>query len=470
MPGCRLTDREVESRRMSGPSSVEGPPISDKRQLVAFHEAGSKPPAAWRVGTEHEKFVFRHADLKRVPSDGPDGIAALLAGMTRFGWKPVLEKGNIIALANDNQCSITLEPGGQFELSGAPLETLHQTCGEVHEHLRQVREVCDELGLGMLGLGFDPVSRRDEVPWMPKGRYKIMREYMPKKGRLGLDMMLRTCTVQANLDYQSEADMVQKFRVGLALQPVAVALFANSPFVDGRPVDYRSYRSLVWTDTDPDRCGTLPFVFEDGFGFERYVDYMLDVPMYFVYRDGAYIDASGQSFRDFMAGRLPALPGELPRIGDWADHLTTAFPEVRLKSYIEMRGADGGPWRRLCALPALWVGLLYDSTALAAAGDLIADWTAEERERMRDDVPRRGLDTPHRSRNLRDIALEVLDIARDGLHRRARRDGAGEDETHFLDPLFAIAGSGHSPAEELVADYRTRWAGDIRRVSDEYAY
>ena len=455
---------------MSGPSSVEGPPIADKRQLVAFHEAGNKPPADWRVGTEHEKFVFRRADLKRAPYDGPNGIRALLQGMMRFGWKPVLEKGNVIALSNDARCSITLEPGGQFELSGAPLETIHQTCGEVHEHLRQVREVCDELGLGMIGLGFDPTSRRDEVPWMPKGRYRIMRDYMPKKGRLGLDMMLRTCTVQANLDYESEADMVTKFRVGLALQPVAVALFANSPFVEGRPVGYHSYRSLVWTDTDPDRCGTLPFVFEDGFGFERYVDYMLDVPMYFVYRDGTYIDASGQSFRDFMAGRLPALPGELPRLGDWADHLTTAFPEVRLKTFLEMRGADGGPWRRLCALPALWVGLLYDRGALAAAADLVADWTADEREAMRRDVPLRGLDAPHRSRSLRDIALEMLDIARDGLVRRARRDAAGDDETIFLDPLFAIARSGRSAAAELVEDYRGRWAGDISRVYEEHAY
>ncbi|HTV90564.1 MAG TPA: glutamate--cysteine ligase [Stellaceae bacterium] len=455
---------------MSGPSELLGPAVADKRQLVAFHEAGGKPPADWRVGTEHEKFVFRHADLRRVPYDGATGIRALLHGMMRFGWKPVVEGGNVIALSNDSRCSITLEPGGQFELSGAPLETIHQTCGEVHEHLRQVREVCDELGLGMLGLGFDPTSRRDEVPWMPKGRYRIMRNYMPKKGRFGLDMMLRTCTVQANLDYENERDMVQKFRVGLALQPAAVALFANSPFVEGRPTGYQSYRSLVWTDTDPDRCGTLPFVFEEGFGFERYVDYMLDVPMYFVYRDGNYIDASGQSFRDFIAGKLPALPGELPRIGDWADHLTTAFPEVRLKTYLEMRGADGGPWRRLCALPALWVGLLYDRIALDAASELIADWTEAEREAMRRDVPRLGLDTPHRSRTLRDIALEMLDIARDGLHRRARRDAAGEDETHFLDPMFAIAGSGRSPAAELVEDYRTRWDGDIRRVYEEYAY
>ncbi|HTW52043.1 MAG TPA: glutamate--cysteine ligase, partial [Stellaceae bacterium] len=319
---------------MSAPPKTPGVPITDRRQLVEFHENGNKPPAAWRVGTEHEKFVFRHKDLRRAPYEGPDGIGALLQGLLRFGWEPVREAGNIIALENDARCSITLEPGGQFELSGAPLETIHQTCDEVHEHLRQVREVCDELGLGMLGLGFDPTSRREDVGWMPKGRYRIMGAYMPKKGRMGLDMMLRTCTVQANLDYQSEADMVKKFRVSLALQPVATALFANSPFTEGKPNGYQSYRSLVWTDTDPDRCGTLPFVFEGGFGFERYVDYMLDVPMYFVYRDGQYIDASGQSFRDFLAGRLPALPGEIPTVTDWNDHITTAFPEVRLKSFL----------------------------------------------------------------------------------------------------------------------------------------
>ena len=455
---------------MSGPSSVQGPPITDKRQLVEYHASGNKPPSAWRVGTEHEKFVFRHSDLKRVPYDGPDGIRALLEGMTRFGWKPVIEKGNIIALSNDSQCSITLEPGGQFELSGAALHNLHQTCAEAARHLDQCKAVGERLGLGFLGTGMWPDKTRAELPVMPKGRYAIMLNYMPKVGCLGLDMMLRTCTIQANLDYSSEADMVKKFRVGLALQPVAVALFANSPFVEGQPTEFHSYRSFVWTHTDPDRCGTLPFVFENGFGFERYVDYMLDVPMYFVYRDGAYIDASGQSFRDFLAGRLPALPGELPLIGDWADHLTTAFPEVRLKTFLEMRGADGGPWRRLCALPAFWLGLLYDRAALDAASDLVADWTEAEREAMLHDVPRMGLDTPHRSRTVRDIALEVLDIAREGLHRRSRRDLAGEDETHFLDPLFSIAGSGRTPAAELVEDYRTRWNGDITRIYTEQAY
>ncbi|HVH79291.1 MAG TPA: glutamate--cysteine ligase [Stellaceae bacterium] len=455
---------------MSAPPKSPGVPITDRRQLVEYHEAGNKPPEAWRVGTEHEKFVFRKSDLFRAPYDGPQGIGALLQGMLRFGWEPVFEGNNVIALENDARCSITLEPGGQFELSGAPLETVHQTCDEVHEHLRQVREVCEELDLGMLGLGFDPKSRREDIGWMPKGRYRIMGDYMPKKGGHGLDMMLRTCTVQANLDYQSEADMVKKFRVSLALQPVAAALFANSPFTEGKPNGYQSYRSFVWTDLDPDRTGTLPFVFENGFGFERYVDYLLDVPMYFVYRNGRYIDASGQSFRDFLRGKLPALPGEIPTITDWIDHSTTAFPEVRLKTFLEMRGADGGPWRRLCALPALWVGLLYDQPALDAAYDLISGWTREEREAMRAEVPRLGLDARIRSRTVRDVALEVLDMAREGLHRRARRSQSGEDETHFLDTLFSIAGSGRTPAAEMLEDFNTRWGGDIAQVYDEYAY
>ena len=454
---------------MSAPPKTRGEPITDRRQLVAYLESGSKPRDKWRIGTEHEKFAFRSSDLRPLPYDGPDGIGAILRGLQRFGWQPVEENGNVIALSCE-ACNITLEPGGQFELSGAPLETLHKTCDEVNKHLAQVKELGRELGIGMLGMGFQPKWSRAETPWMPKGRYKIMGAYMPKRGSLGLDMMLRTCTVQVNLDFQSEADMVKKMRVGLALQPLATALFADSPFTEGEPNGFMSYRSHVWIDTDPDRSGMLPFVFESGMGFERYVDYLLDMPMYFVYRDGHYIDASGQSFRDFLAGRLPAFPGEIPRIGDWADHLTTAFPEVRLKTFLEMRGADGGPWRRLCALPALWVGILYDSVALDAAYDLVADWTTEEREAMRRDVPRLGLATPLRTRTLRDIALEMLEISREGLHRRARRSAAGEDETHFLDPLFAIAGGGRTPAEELLEDYRTRWGSSIDPVFADYAY
>ena len=452
---------------MSAPPLSSGEPITGKQQLVDYIAAGCKPAEDWRIGTEHEKFVFRLDNLR--PANYDEGIRPLLEGLTRFGWTPVLENGKPIALSS-GKASISLEPGGQFELSGAPLETLHQTCSEVHEHLRQVHEVTRELGLGMIGLGFNPKWQRADIPWMPKGRYKIMGDYMPKVGSLGLDMMLRTCTVQVNLDFSSEADMVRKFRVSLALQPIATALFASSPFTEGKPNGYLSYRSHIWTDTDNDRSGMLPFVFKQGFGFERYVDYMLDVPMYFVYRDGRYIDASGQSFRDFMAGKLPALPGQTPGMGDWTDHMTTAFPEVRLKRFLEMRGADGGPWRRLCALPALWVGLLYDSAALDAAADLVKTWTEEERTALRRDVPRHGLRTPFRGAELRGIALQVLDIAREGLRRRAKRDACGEDESHYIDSLFQIASTGRTTADELLDDYKNKWNGQIDPIFTDYAY
>ena len=454
---------------MAAPPSSQGAQIEDCRQLVEFLEAGCKPPGDWRIGTEHEKFVFHLETLESPPYEGAWGIRALLEGLTRFGWEPVLENGNPIALAKSD-CNISLEPGGQLELSGAPLETIHQTCDEVHTHLAEVKEVAGELGVGLVGLGFHPRARRDEIPWMPKGRYRIMRDYMPKRGTLGLDMMVRTCTVQVNLDFESEADMIRKMRVGLALQPVATALFANSPFVEGKPSGYYSYRSHIWEDTDPDRCGILPFVFEDGMGFERYVDYVLDVPMYFVYRDGRYIDASGQSFRDFLDGRLPALPGEKPMMSDWEDHLTTLFPEVRLKRYIEMRGADGGPWRRLCALPALWVGLLYDRGALDAACELIGDWTVEDHQRLRHETSIQALKTPFRGGTLLDVAREVLRIAHDGLRARARLDRVGDNETGYLRILDDIVRRGSCPAEQKLERFHGAWNGDIDRVFDEYAY
>ena len=454
---------------MSAPPKSRGEPITDKRQLVDYLAAGSKPRAKWRIGTEHEKFAFNRKDFRTLPYDGPAGIRAVLEGMMRFGWVPVLENGNPIALSK-GACNITLEPGGQFELSGAPVETLHQTCSEVNDHLDQVKQVDAELGTGMLGMGFNPKWARADQPWMPKGRYQIMRDYMPKKGKLGIDMMIRTCTVQVNLDFADEADMVKKMRVGIALQPVATALFADSPFTEGKPNGFMSYRSHIWTDTDPDRCGMLPFVFDPGYGFERYVDWMLDVPMYFVYRDGKYVDCSGQSFRDFLRGKLPALPGEIPGMGDWTDHLTTAFPEVRLKRFLEMRGADSGPWQRLCALPALWVGLLYDAQALDAAWDLCKDWTIAEREQLRADVPRAALRAQVRKRSVQDLAKDVLAIARAGLKRRAILDAKGRDESRFLDILQGIADSGRCPAEDKLALFHGRWEGSVDPIFTEFAY
>ena len=445
-------------------------PITDAAQLPAYIERGAKPIDAWRIGTEHEKFGFQLDSLRTMPYDGPGGIRAMLEGLQRFGWQPVFEGDNVIALQQDG-ASVTLEPGGQFELSGAPLRNLHETCGEVNTHLAQVRQVAGEIGAGFLGLGFQPKWPLADLPVMPKGRYQIMRAYMPTRGRLGLDMMFRSCTVQVNLDFQSEADMVKKFRVGLALQPVATALFANSPFSESKPNGFLSYRSHLWTDTDPDRCGMLPFVFDGDFGFEAYADYALDVPMYFVYRDGDYIDASGQSFRDFLAGRLPALPGEIPTLKDWDDHLTTIFPEVRLKRFIEMRGADGGPWARLCALPALWTGLLYDGGALDAAWDLVKHWTEADRAKMRDEVPRLGLKTaaPGGGRLL-DLAKQVLEISSDGLCARARLDSSGNDESGYLQTLREVAERDETPAEELLALYHGRWQGSVDPLFREYNY
>jgi glutamate--cysteine ligase len=454
---------------MSAPPTTRGEPITSKRQMIDYIAQGSKPREQWRIGTEHEKFGFNQRDLRPLPYEGPAGVKALLEGLQRFGWKPMFEESNVIALTL-GKCNITLEPGGQFELSGAPLESLHETCRETCTHLNQVKEVCNELGIGMLGMGFQPKWKREDVSWMPKGRYKIMREQMLRKGKLGLDMMLRTCTVQVNLDYSSEADMVKKMRVSLALQPIATALFADSPFIEGKPNGFQSFRSHVWTDTDPDRCGTLPFAFEDGFGFERYVDYILDVPMYFVYRDGRYIDAAGQSFRDFLKGKLPVLPGEIPGLGDFMDHLTTAFPEVRLKRFLEMRGADSGPWDKICALPALWVGLLYDDVALDGAWELVKGWTAEDRDGLRADAPKIALDAKLQGRSVREIAREVLALSRAGLSRRARLDSTGQDETHFLNPLVEIVDSGKTPAQLKLDAYHGPWNGSVDPIFREYAY
>ncbi len=445
------------------------PLIESRDDLIAVFSGGEKPREEWRIGTEHEKFVYRLSDHRAPSWDEPGGIRDLLMGLTEFGWKPVEEGGKVIALTGADG-TISLEPAGQLELSGAPLTDLHQSCAESGRHLEQVKAVGDRLGLGFLGLGMWPDKRRDELPVMPKGRYDIMLRHMPRVGSLGLDMMLRTCTIQVNLDYGSEADMVKKFRVGLALQPVATALFANSPLTEGKPNGYKSFRSHIWEDTDPARTGMLPFVFED-FGYERYCDYALDVPMYFVFRDGRYIDAAGLSFRDFLDGRLSVLPGEKPTLADWTDHLSTAFPEVRLKSFLEMRGADGGRWGRICALPALWVGLLYSDDALDAAWDRVKHWTIEEREELRHAVPREALAAAvPGGGTMHELAGEVLDIAAAGLSDRARLNMAGDNEGGFLDPLREVVASGKTFADRLLDQYAGDWGGDVSQVYGDYSF
>ncbi|HEX7074454.1 MAG TPA: glutamate--cysteine ligase [Hyphomicrobiaceae bacterium] len=459
------------STRQDGAPS---PTVRSRDDLVEWIAEGSKSKDKWRIGTEHEKFVFYTDTLGPVPYEGPRGIRALMEALIdRYGWEPIMEGENIIALKRpkgEGAETISLEPGGQFELSGAPVATLHETCAEAHTHLEQVSEVGKQLGLGFLGLGFSPKWTLEETPRMPKQRYAVMTRYMPTVGRHGLDMMYRTCTIQVNLDFGDEADMVKKFRVSLALQPIATALFAASPFKEGKPNGFKSLRSEVWRDTDPNRTGMLPFVFEPGMGFERYTDYALGVPMYFVYRDGRYIDVAGASFKDFMEGRLPQLPGERPTLDDWSDHLTTLFPEVRMKRFLETRGADGGRWRRICALPAFWVGLLYDETALDAAWDLVKTWTAEERQQLRDTVPVEALATKFRSGTVQDIAIEAVAIARTGLKNRNRLNSKQQDETIHLAFVEETAASGRTPADDLLARYHGPWQQDINHVFTDHAF
>ncbi len=456
---------------MSIPQSGGGP-IERHEQLAEYLAEGCKPKEDWRIGTEHEKFGYCKDSLLPLPYEGDRSIKAMLEGLRdQFNWAPVEEAGNIIGLEKDG-ANVSLEPGGQLELSGAPLETIHETCDEVNVHLKEVQTIADKIGVGFIGLGAAPEWTHEQMHMMPKGRYRLMTDYMGRVGTHGTQMMYRTCTVQVNLDFGSEADMVKKMRVALALQPVATALFANSPFFEGKENGHKSWRARVWRDLDEARTGMLPFVFDEGFGFEGWVDYMLDVPMYFVYRDGNYINALGQSFRDFLKGELPALPGETPTLSDWADHLTTCFPEARLKKFIEMRGADGGPWRRICALPAYWVGLMYDQTALDAAWDLCKDWDAETREELRIAASVDGVGAKIGNISMHELARETVAISKAGLAARARPGAGGmiPDETHFLNALEEVVETGMSPSCELSSKYNGEWGGDLKRIYSEYSY
>ncbi len=456
---------------MSNPGDEDDTPVASVRQLAEYIAAGCKPVSQHRIGTEHEKFGFRRpgrADGQPYapPPYEPDGIRAVLLGIADRGWRSIDEDGRPIGL-KDGGASVSLEPGGQLELSGAPLDTLHETEAELEHHLQDVRAAADPLGLGFAPLGFHPIATRAAIPWMPKARYGIMRRYMQRTGRLGLDMMQRTCTVQVNLDYASEMDMVRRLRVSLLLQPVATALFANSPFTEGRPNGLLSARANVWTDTDPDRTGIPAVMLEEGFGFERYVEWLLDVPMYFLYRDGQYVDLAGASFRDYMAGRLALAAGRRATLGDFADHMTTAFTEVRLKRFLEMRGADAGRPDMMLAQSALWVGLLYDGASLAAAHALACSRPWREFAALRDEVPRFGLETPWRGGTLRDLAREVVGIASEGLRARGRLGQDGRDERRFIEPLAAIVAGAPSQAEYWLERYHSVWKGDVSHIFEE---
>lgn len=448
-------------------------PLTGKDELIDYLAGGCKPVADFRIGTEHEKFAFFQADNSPVPYEGERSIKTVLETMReRLGWEPIIDEGNIIGLFEPNgQGAISLEPGGQFELSGAPLENIHDTCRESNTHLALLREIAEPLGIGFLGLGGSPKWTRDQTPRMPKQRYDIMTAYMPKVGDQGLDMMYRTCTIQVNLDFASETDMRRKVQVGLKLQPLATALFALSPFTEGKPNGLLSWRSNIWRDTDPDRTGILPFAFAADFGFEDYVDWALDVPMYFILRQGRYHDCTRVTFRQFMDGALEeSVPDGFATMGDWTNHLSTLFPEVRLKRFIEMRGADGGPWRRICALPAFWVGLLYNDQALDAAEALTRAWTVDAVQTLRDSVPRLGLDAEINGQSLHRIAREVLELSRAGLQARGRLNEEGNDEAHFLAPLEETAARGKTAAGELLDLYEGRWNRSVEPAFEEFAY
>ncbi|MEE2774848.1 MAG: glutamate--cysteine ligase [Pseudomonadota bacterium] len=452
--------------------NIKSMPISNFSSLASFLEEGCKEKKDWMIGTEHEKFGFIKNSMKPLPYQGSPSIKSILLGLKDdFGWRPIFENGELVGLKK-NGAQVTLEPGGQLELSGAPLKSIHATCSEASRHLKEVKSVAEKIGVGFIGLGASPDWKHNEMPKMPKGRYKLMTDYMTKVGKYGHQMMYRTCTIQVNLDFASEKDMVKKYRTSLALQPIATALFANSPFFEGSLAGYKSWRARIWQDLDDSRTGMLPFVFEDGMGFERYVDFALDVPMYFVQREGKYINALGQSFRDFMNGALPALPGQRPLISDWEDHLTTLFPEVRLKQFLEMRGADGGPWNRICALPALWVGLLYDENALDAAWDLCKNWTAEDRDNLRIVASRDGLNGIVDKISIRNVASEILKISRHGLRGREKYiiQGNSGDESQFLDILDQFVERSESPADELIKKFDLSSYDNLSAIYHEYSY
>jgi len=443
--------------------------LTSPEQLSAYFASGCKPPEAWRIGTEHEKIGYCVDTLKPIPYEGERSIRRVLELLATEGWELVHERGGPIALGRGN-ASITLEPGGQLELSGAPLSSVHATCQEVGDHLHALRHATEALGIGFLGLGFQPKWRREDIPWMPKQRYEVMRSYMPKVGAHGLDMMLRTATVQVNLDFASEADMVKKLHIGYCLQPLVTALFAASPFADGNPCGYASYRARCWLDTDPARTGTPAMIFDNAFGFDRYTEWALDAPMYFIIRNGLYIDCAGQSFHDFLAGRLPALPGEHPTLADWELHLTTVYPDVRLKQYIEMRGADAGPRPWICALPALWKGLLYDETALRQCGEWVGDWRYEEVCALRNAVPEMALNTPFRSTTVLRLCETMLDIARGGLERLHILNGSGHDEAIFLKPLEQAVAAGLTQSDLWLQAYHGRWHQNIDHIFGEASH
>ena len=424
-------------------------PVTDKLQLAEYLEQGCKPGTDWRVGVEYERFVCRGKDLCPAPYYGPGGIEALLRALEQFGWQPDAGTGPLIALSRGRE-HVSLEPAGQLEYASVPVADVHRIDADLAGHCREVAALAEDLGLALLGLGFEPLYPAQINNWIPQERFNIMRGYMPRVGGHGLDMMQRTASIQINLDYASEEDMVRKYRAALALQPVFIALAAGSPFASGRATGYQSYRSHVWQHTDSDRCGLPEIVFDEAMGFERYVDWVLDVPMYSIVRSGHHVDTAGESFRRFLAGELRPVPGETPTLDDWKYHLQTLCPEVRLKQLLELRGPDSGSPAMVSGLAALSVGLFYDDRSLAAVSDLIAHWNRETRQCLYCQAAERGLAAEFRGLNLGEIAALLLDLAAEGLGRRGIQNEKGNDERVYLEPLREIVETGQTLSAQML--------------------
>jgi glutamate--cysteine ligase len=449
-------------------ASGEAVPIESIAQLVDEFHAAAKPRERWLIGTEYEKLAVDPRSGRAAPFSGPRGIETLLRELAeRFGWEPTEEGGRTIALLRD-KASITLEPGGQVELSGEPCPTLHCTRDELATHVRELSVVGAELGIAFLGLGMQPVSTLDEIEWVPKQRYAIMRDYMPRVGTLGHRMMKQTATVQANIDYADERDAMRKLRVGMATAPLVNAMFANSCISEGRLNGQMSYRGYVWTDTDRARCGLLPFAFRDGASFGDYVEWALDVPLYFVLRGGKYLTgATGTPFRRFLEH---GIGGERATLDDWRLHLTTLFPEVRLKGYIELRSADSQTPDRVLAVPALVKGVFYEQDCLEAAFDLVKRWSFADCASLYGEVTRESMRARMKGIQVLELARELAGIAEEGLRRQAALDSEGRDERVYLERLREALSAGKSPAQEQAERWAGPWHGEAARLVEATAF
>jgi len=445
--------------------------VINKNELIGYFFDGVKSKNNLKIGVEHEKFILNKESLKPISYYENNGIKNILEKLTTLGWEPLYDdnKNTIIAVKKGKQ-AITLEPGGQIELSGAPLDNIHETCEETTNHLKELKKLGNEFNFILLGIGVEPNLKLDDFPWMPKQRYKIMRKYMEQVGTLGHHMMKRTCTNQVNIDYSSEEDMINKIRLILNLESIATAIFSNSPFDQGNVSKYRSLRSHFWHHTDPNRTGLLPFVFDKDFNFEKYTDYALNIPMYFIRREHKYINMTQYTFKDYLEGKCTKVNYEAT-LDDWEDHLTTLFPQVRLKHYLEIRSMDACNWDLICSQPAFWIGILYDDEILDKIKQITEDWKGEDRQYLNKRVPEDGLKTEFKKRKLIDFAQEFFELSKKGLSKRNQLSKNGEfDESIHMKDLENNLTDGCSPADCLITKFNTTWEKSVLPIYKELAY